>query len=854
MTRCPRCQRRLPPRGECAVHGRPSALASAVDGELPTPVAPPGYVLGRLIAIGGSSCVFSVTGPNGGPAMLKWGRWRDRDLHARFAREAAILRELGAPLTPGLIAHGGPDTWPYLLMEDVPGETLAQWMARAGDQGAIGEIVSILQRLARVLYVFHSRGYLHGDLKPENIVMGSHDMRLLDFGLAGRESDALVPAGIVIGTVHYLAPEYLRTGAVIDRRADIYAFGVIAYEMIAGQPPFVGERRAIEYQHQIVRPVSMRDLRPMPAELDELVLACLAKQPEARPPTAEALLERLAVASAQIQTLKGLGTESRRVLGGRDTVVLVWIEGGDPITLARAITEVHGLLLRSRPGVVLAAFAAQYHEAPVALALATCRELAHERCRIVIHAATALVRRSAHGKPAFYGPDIEHPESWAPRMLFTGMVVTAAAAELAPNLVVPASDVAGFFRDAKRDRTDSTDVAREVRLVGRERILQELGAIADAGGMLLGVFGPEGAGKSRVLGALVDRLRARSATTGREVLAIRGRRRLLGDRPDDARLLDALGGGDDLAQALADAAARRAIVVIDDAQWFSTEARQQLVRDDVHASRVIAAREPLFEVAPGETKRLAIELPSLVYADAEQLLRELLQPARLVPDVLLQRLAVRGGGNPGLLVALARDIKHRGGIRRHEATDDWYVAADEIDTLLAAPSAAWLAARALDGLSHELAPVVRMAAALGPKFTAGEVAAVTDIEDAPHRLASLVDEGVFAERNGWFEFVDANLQDAIYDHALDEKSLVHARAQAHLLANRSPNLVGWLARLGYHASGCADHATAAAAWSMLSRYARERGEIDLAVELEQRALTTLTNVAPGAVPAIDFDR
>jgi eukaryotic-like serine/threonine-protein kinase len=843
MTRCQRCQRRLPPNNECAVHGRPSVLASAVDSELPDPVAPPGYTLGRLMAVGGSAIVYSLTSSTGAPAILKWARWRDRDMHARFTREAEILRELGAPLTPTLIKHDTVDDWPYLLMEDIPGETLAQWMSRAGERGALGEIVSILLRIARTLQALHSRGYIHCDLKPENLVVGGNDMRLLDFGLAAREGHASTTPGAVVGTVHYLAPEQLQIGAPLDRRADIYAFGVIAFELFAGQPPFVGERRAIEYQHQIVRPSRLRDLRQLPAELDDFVLRCLAKHPDARPQTADALIAELASASAYIQTLKGVVSTPKKMLGVRDTVVLAWIEGGDPITIARAINDVHGMVLRSRSGAVLAAFAAQFHEAPVAVAIATCRELAHGRCRIAIHVTSALVRRSAHGKPAFYGPEIEQPASWVPPTLFTGMVLTSAAAELAPGLVTPANDLAGYFRDAKRDRTDTTDVNSEVRLVGRDRLLQDIGAIAGAGGMLIGIFGSEGAGKSRTLGALCERLRA----SKREVLAIRGRRRLLGDRPDDDRLLDALGGADDLAQALADAAARRVIVVIDDAHWFSAAARQQLLRDDIATSRVIASRNPMFEVAPGMTKRVAIELPPLPFSDSEQLLRDLLQPAQLIPDVLLQRVSVRACGNPGLLVALAREIKHRGGIRRQAGSDDWYVAADEIDTLLAAPSAAWLAARGLEGLAVDVAPIVRMAAALGPKFSADELGAVCEQSTVMHRLDGLVRDGVLAEKNGWFEFVDASLQDAIYDHALDERTLVHARALRYWLGNRSRDVVGWLARIAYHANGSGDAATAAACSSILAREARRRGELELASELEQRALHALMSAAPSAI-------
>lgn len=824
------------------MHGRPSVIAST-DDEVPDIVVPVGFSRPRQVAIGGSAAVFAVTDASGAPAILKWGRWRDGDIRARFANEAAILGALGPPLTPRLVAHGEHAGWPFLLMEELVGETLATWMSRTGDGGSVGEIVALLQRLARALEAVHGRGYVHGDLKPENVVLGAREPRLLDFGLTTREGSLTTQAGSVVGTVHYLAPEQLRTGAVIDRRVDLYALGVIAYEMLAGVPPFVGERRAIEYQHRVVRPAPLRELRPLPVEIEDIVLRCLEKQPEARPQTAGELHARLAAASAAIETLKGVGSGVKKSLGAQNQAVLAYIEGGDPITITRAINDVHGIIVRGRPGSVLAAFATQFHDAPLAVAVSACRAIADENCRVVLHAAQVLVRRTAHGKPAFYGAEIEAPAAWTPARSFAGLVLTRAAAELAGGAARAAADLPQFFRMIERDRTDGTDVHSEVRLIGRDRTLAEVAAVAGAGGMLIGISGGEGIGKSRLLASVVERLRANQ----REVIALRGRRRLVGDRPDDERLIDALGGSSDLASALVEATARKAILVIDEVQWFSAAVREQLWREELALSRVVASREPPFEVAPGMTKRLAIELLPLPFPEADRLLRELLVPARLIPDVLLQRLAIRAGGNPGLLVALARDIKQRGGIRRQEGSDDWYVAADEIDTLLAAPSAEWLASRGLERLPAGLAPVVRPCSALGPTFTADEVAQVAALTDASARLAALVSEGVFATRHGWFEFVDASLQDAIYEHVLDERSLVHARALAYHLARRSPNLVGWLARVAYHAAGCDQLATAAACWRELARAAHQRGEHDLAGELERRSGVPADGTVPDVI-------
>jgi serine/threonine protein kinase len=145
-------------------------LYGIVDSELPDVVAPPGYALGQLVAVGGTAMVYAVTSTGGARAILKWGRWRDRDMHARFAHEAEILKTLGAPLSPTLLAHGEHDRWPYLLMEEIRGETLATWMARAADRGSVAEIATILRRLAGALQQLHARGIVHCDLKPENVV------------------------------------------------------------------------------------------------------------------------------------------------------------------------------------------------------------------------------------------------------------------------------------------------------------------------------------------------------------------------------------------------------------------------------------------------------------------------------------------------------------------------------------------------------------------------------------------------------------------------------------------------------------------------------------------------------------
>jgi hypothetical protein len=792
-----------------------------------------------MLAVGGTAVVYEVTGAS--PAVLKWARWGDRDIQARFAVEAEVLRCVGQPATPQLIAHGAADGWPYLIMEHVTGETLAAWMSRNQERGGLGEVVAILTRITNALGAVHEAGYVHRDLKPENITIGPRGARLLDFGLAKplQRGKSLTQIGTIVGTPHYMAPEQIRMGGGVDEHADIYSLGVIAYEMLVGVPPFVGERRAIEYQHQVGRPPSIRESRNIPAELEEVVARCLAKQPDARPRSAAQVREELAGALTSAGTLRGIGgvTPSAPIkVGDQAEVVLAWIAGGDPGPITRAIAEVQGIVARQRGDGIVAAFTAREHESPLASALAVCRDLERQRCRIVVHVTSALVRRSAQSKTMVYGKELERVESWTPSTPFVGLVLTPAAAERAQTRSLPAADVPGFLRQA--DTAGNATVETRGTFVGRSPLLERVAAYASHP-VVLGLSGEHGTGKTRFLDELAAKLRA----MGRTVVHIRARRRFLGDRPDDDRVVQALGGQ----------ASRNTTVLVDDVERLSRSAVEHLLGPGP-LTRIVTSAHPLFEVAEGGRDRVAIELAGLSHADAGVLLREQLRPARLIPDVLIDRLALRGVGNPRLLLALAHDMKRRGAVRRHAGSDEWYVAADELDTLLAPPSPSWLAHSALDAVPPEVAPMLRACTALGPRFCADELAHVTSASPSS-ALAFLHHKEIVIERNGWYELEDATLQQAIYEHLLDERDVIHARALAYWRTQETANHLGRLARIAYHATRAGEHRVAAASWLTLSRAARRRGESEHADHLLAEARTALaTDLDPAvrsAIAAVD---
>jgi serine/threonine-protein kinase len=207
---------------------------------------------------------------------------------ARFRNEAQAAGRL---LHPGIVAvyeYGEDAQYAFIAMEYVEGGSLRQYFERKV-RFEERDLVSIMAQLLEALQYAHDQGVWHRDIKPANIIIMSNGrIKVADFGIARVESSTLTQVGAVMGTPGFIAPEqYL--GREVDHRVDVFAAGVVFYELLTGEPPFSGSKEGVMYKvcHETVQPPSVVADKPALARFDAVALRALAKRPQERYPNAE---------------------------------------------------------------------------------------------------------------------------------------------------------------------------------------------------------------------------------------------------------------------------------------------------------------------------------------------------------------------------------------------------------------------------------------------------------------------------------------------------------------------------------------------------------------------------------------
>ena len=254
--------------------------------------------LGVLVGRGAMGDVYAAThvqtGERAAVKLLTRDSARDPDSVRRFLREARIAASIDVPNVVRVLEVGSDDApVPFIAMELLEGRDLASILRKERRlEGA--ELIDMLRQVALGLDAAHEAGVVHRDLKPQNLFRAGDVWKILDFGVSRLvDVDSSLTRGQAIGTPSYMSPEQAR-GHLVDRRADIFAIGVLAYRALTGQPPFGGsEVPQILYRVVYGMPPRPSEIAHVPIAVDEVLAIALAKRPEDRFATASALVDAL---------------------------------------------------------------------------------------------------------------------------------------------------------------------------------------------------------------------------------------------------------------------------------------------------------------------------------------------------------------------------------------------------------------------------------------------------------------------------------------------------------------------------------------------------------------------------------
>ena len=284
------------------------------------------YTLGRELGGGGMSRVFLAEDIRLGRTVVV--KVLSPELVAgisaeRFEREIRVAASLQQANIVPLLTAGEANGLAYFTMPYVEGQSLRVRLS-SGPPLTVAECLSILRDVTRALGYAHERGVVHRDIKPDNVLLSRGAAEVTDFGIAKAiqasrveaASDSLTQLGTSVGTPAYMAPEQAAGDPNLDHRADIYAVGVLAYEMLEGQPPFTGTPQSVMSAHLTKAPRAMTRT-DVPSALRRTVLKCLEKDPALRFQSADELLGDI----ESIATPSGELPSAQRARRGR---VLAW--------------------------------------------------------------------------------------------------------------------------------------------------------------------------------------------------------------------------------------------------------------------------------------------------------------------------------------------------------------------------------------------------------------------------------------------------------------------------------------------------------------------------------------------------
>lgn len=853
MARCPTCGRRLLAGEVCPTH--PTERAPTRKEPTSEPPAWRDPIAGCL-GEGGFATVWEVHPVGGAPYALKVAKSPTELASRRMAREASALNAVGAPWVPALLDHGvddGGQAW--LTMGLIRGDSLGDLIA---DELARDQMRSILRGLLEAVARLHAAGIIHRDLKPDNVMVDAAGrVTVLDLGMARRQvGDKDDPfATAIAGSTEYMAPEQLESGVVTDR-ADVYAVGVIAYEMCAMRPPFVGSAIEVGRGHRAMRPPRLIDAPP---DIEALYSEALRKDPMLRPSAAE-LLRRLDEDAPlddeepieETQPRARVPQAMAMVRERPQPVVVMWAELARLDRNVLAMLTAHKFRVVSQRGRrVLAVILASDHPTPASEALAVAEELVALGARAAVHLAECVVTEDSVS-----GEALEDAESWLPSGAWTGLRLSGAFAATVDRAVVPAEDGAAGFSMLAEPTSD--EHGGRSKLIGREDELRELLAKIAPDGMgpgLVLVTAAVGVGKSTLAEALRQKLaaekklkvslsavpppgRTRGATAAAQVfspyLPDWDKRQVMPDLADAMRAL----AKDAPVVMLLDDVDLAEHELLDSIEYMTLGGGERCALWIVcFASDQLLARRPDFGARARSSHRLALSGLDKRKGEDVELAKRWLAPVDYVPEASLRPLLNVANGNPLHIVSLCRELHERGAIQQRE--DGGYFldtsTLEQLPTLALGP---WMATRQLAGLPEETKALARVCAVLGETFERDELSSLVErldesgggriVIDAAIGIGELGAAGLLEEVDSRLRFVNGLVCEGIYA-MLDEEE----RTTVHRLA-----LEYWQRQ---RAEGAAD----ATAVQRIARHAR-------AVNAREAAAETSAELARAADRAHRF--
>ena len=486
-----------------------------------------GFLATTLVGRGGYGSVYAgVRQSDGMRVAIKVSRADQPGAGARLRREVRFLERVAPPHVPAVLESGElADGSTYAVLEYVDWPTLA---AELTAKDAPLKPEAFAQQAGAILTTLgatHAKGVVHADLKPENIFLEAPSMRarLFDFGLArlaiGQDEE---PPSAIEGTAEYMAPEQCIAGTRLDERTDVYSAGVIFYEMLTGSVPFFGTAADVQEAHRSKRPPWPSAIAAVPRSFEEVILRCLAKEPEERfanTTKLRAALEAAATGASEVtktEAPRPIAATASRGREKRSLPMAFFSSAADAAAIQELLASYGGQLAHAAGDSYVAVFDSDSGAHPVRRALSACEAFTARRLteRALVDLGQVSIQPRPGGGRRYMSGLFARSDRLPIASDPPGVLLTEAAFQLVEDLAAVPAGRPGILRVASTKAEEQATIVKRgaAPLVGRNEVLDGLVANARAAlkakaPSIATVIAEPGYGKSHLCLGLTEALR-----------------------------------------------------------------------------------------------------------------------------------------------------------------------------------------------------------------------------------------------------------------------------------------------------------------------------------------------------------